>query len=238
MLALLPAGLMQCDVSGSDGPSTQATQYFSATSGSALLPSLDTDTNIQSSASSGMWCHLADFQGPMDEKFCDDIECVTADATGLAFGIMQRCMRRLSKVAPPHNDDSCDSTQAKVVYQQVWHVIVVVEQEMSPMSCQTSLENRKELCRAQSPQSSQMSAQDTPKSPRPQSPDQDTPKSPWSPKTVSLASVDVGEPRSSPSPSDSSLTSLESIELTTKIWKPPSKVGHLGRDGYNLEEHL
>ncbi|KAI6143067.1 hypothetical protein BKA82DRAFT_4017813 [Pisolithus tinctorius] len=98
-------------VSGSDGTSTQATQYFSATSGSALLPSLDTDTNIQSSASSGntqlslvnlkahiisiVRRHLADFQGPMDEKFCDDIECVTADAIGLAFGIMQRCTRRV-----------------------------------------------------------------------------------------------------------------------------------------------
>ncbi|KIO01264.1 hypothetical protein M404DRAFT_28806 [Pisolithus tinctorius Marx 270] len=83
-----------------------------------------------------------------------------------------------------------------------------------------------------------MSTQDTPKSPWPQSPNQDTPKSPWSPKTVSFASVDVGEPQSLPSLSDSSLTSLESIELTTKIRKPPSEVGHLGRGGYNLEEHL
>ncbi|KIN96344.1 hypothetical protein M404DRAFT_33402 [Pisolithus tinctorius Marx 270] len=83
-----------------------------------------------------------------------------------------------------------------------------------------------------------MFAQDTPKLPQPQSPDQDTPKSPQSPKTVSFTSVDVGEPRSLPSPSDSSLTSLESIELTTKIRKPPSKVGHPGRGGYNLEEHL
>ncbi|KAI6154784.1 hypothetical protein BKA82DRAFT_4010547 [Pisolithus tinctorius] len=82
---------MHCPaVSGSDGTSTQATQYFSATSGSALLPSLDTDTNIQSSASSGntqlslvnleariisiVQRHLADFQGLMDEKFCDDID--------------------------------------------------------------------------------------------------------------------------------------------------------------------
>ncbi|KAI5985683.1 hypothetical protein F5J12DRAFT_787355 [Pisolithus orientalis] len=221
-------------VSGSDGTSTtQATQYFSATSGSALLPSLDTDTNIQSSASSGntqlslvnleahiisiVRRHLADFQGPMDEKFCDDIECVTADAIGLAFGIMQSFL----KLLPHIMTTPADSTQAKMVYQQVWRVIVVVEQEMSPMSRQTSLENRKELCRAQSPQSSQMSAQDTPKSPRPQLPDQDTPKSPRSPKT-----------------SDSSLTSLESIELTTKIRKPPGEVGHPGRGGYNLEEHL
>ncbi|KAI6000181.1 hypothetical protein F5J12DRAFT_784490 [Pisolithus orientalis] len=75
------------------------------------------------------------------------------------------------------------SSQAEIVYQQVWHVIVVVEQEMRPMSHQTSLENRKELCRAQSPQSSQMPAKDTSKLPQSQLPNQDTPTLPWSPKT-------------------------------------------------------
>ncbi|KAI5988238.1 hypothetical protein F5J12DRAFT_786929 [Pisolithus orientalis] len=75
------------------------------------------------------------------------------------------------------------SLQAEIVYQQVWCVIVVAEQEMRPMSHQTSLENRKELCRAQSPQSSQMPTKDTSKSPQSQLPNQDTPKSPQSPKT-------------------------------------------------------
>ncbi|KAI5994277.1 hypothetical protein F5J12DRAFT_785838 [Pisolithus orientalis] len=75
------------------------------------------------------------------------------------------------------------SSQDEIVYQQVWHVIVVAEQEMRPMSHQTSLENRKELCRAQSPQSSQMPAKDTSKLPQSQFPNQDTPTLPWSPKT-------------------------------------------------------
>ncbi|KAI5994276.1 hypothetical protein F5J12DRAFT_785837 [Pisolithus orientalis] len=136
--SLCSSWLVQCDtmiwgasgnsVSGSDGTSTQATQYFSASSGSALFPSLDTgtsfqDTDIQSSSSSNtqsslvnleaciisiVQCHLADFQGPMDEKFCNNIDFWN-HAEVHEKG-------RLSQVASPHNDDSCDSTQ--IMYQQ------------------------------------------------------------------------------------------------------------------------
>ncbi|KAI5995800.1 hypothetical protein F5J12DRAFT_785569 [Pisolithus orientalis] len=229
-------------VSGSDSTSTQATQYFSASSGisSSSGNTQSSLVNLEACIISIAWHHLADFQGPMDVKFCNDIdfwnhaECFLDIFPKLLPHIMMtpviqprlQCARSQS-VPPlvPHLVEALPllSSQAKIVYQQVWHVIVVVEQEMRPMSCQTSLENRKELCRVQSPQSSQMPAKDTSKLPWSQSPNQDTPKSPQSPKTVSFAGVDVGEPQSSPSPSDSSLTSLEFIELTTKIQKPPSE---------------
>ncbi|KIN95420.1 hypothetical protein M404DRAFT_34165 [Pisolithus tinctorius Marx 270] len=89
------------------------------------------------------------------------------------------------------------SSQAKMVYQQVWHVIVGAVTPVQP-DVHSGYTQITSATVAQS-------------------------------GYTQIASV---------TKDNSSLTSLESIELTTKIWKPPGEVGHPGRGGYNLEEHL
>ncbi|KAI6106015.1 hypothetical protein EV401DRAFT_1892857 [Pisolithus croceorrhizus] len=120
------------------------------------------------------------------------------------------------------------SSQMEMVYQQVFHIVVVAEQEMSAMKTQLPLGEGERLPRAKSPHSNQ-------------TPGSSAALSPQSPKAVSFTSTSAlpeKERLLSLSPSDSSLSSLESLRLESKIPKPPGKVGQPGRGGYNLEEHL
>ncbi|KAI6102100.1 hypothetical protein F5141DRAFT_1065617 [Pisolithus sp. B1] len=120
------------------------------------------------------------------------------------------------------------SSQMEMVYQQVFRIVVVAEQEMSAMKTQLPLGEGERLPRAKSPHSNQ-------------TPGSSAALSLQSPKAVSFASTSAlpeKERLLSLSPSDSSLSSLESFRLESKIPKPPGKVGWPGRGGYNLKEHL
>ncbi|KAI6021078.1 hypothetical protein EDC04DRAFT_2901524 [Pisolithus marmoratus] len=119
------------------------------------------------------------------------------------------------------------SSQREIVYQQILHIIIVAEQEMSAMKTQVPLGNGVKLPRVRSPHFNL--TQSVPPSLQPS-------------KAVSFIATSVLPdkerlPSPSPSPSGSSLSSLESLEIE-KIPMPPGEVDRPGRGGYDLEEHF